>query len=96
MGEEVEDYGVEEVGDAAEGEEVREGEVGEDMFVDFGGEDSHLPQRVVLDVEEERGGVWLEGGGTRLLLGWDDRLRDKAAFHPSQSRNPQGLGVCRL
>ena len=22
---------------------------------------------------------------------WDDRWRDKAAFHPSQSRNPQGV-----
>jgi hypothetical protein len=41
MGEEVEDYGVEEVGDATEGEEVCEGEVGEDVFVDFGGEDGH-------------------------------------------------------
>jgi len=86
----VEDYCVEEVGYATQGEEVCEGQVRENVFVDFGGEDSHCyvprgPSRFRPGERSEGGfGLLVGEEGTRLL-GLDDRSRDKAAFHPSQS-----------
>ena len=89
-GEEVKDHGVEEVGDATEGEEICEGEVGQDVLVDFCGEDSH--RQKALSIDRETGLKGLEGGreGTRLLLDLGDRSRDKAAFHPNQSSGSKG------
>ena len=72
----MEDYCVEEVGYATQGEEVCEGQVRENVFVDFGGEDSHCyvprgPSRFRPGERSEGGfGFVSERGGNAIVVGF--------------------------